>query len=115
MELTGRLISTTSKKCKDNMAASVDMKPSELWYQRDRLREDLHSIGSISIERSDSELYLEDTICFWISVPIKSYENMKDYLSFKGKAQITLVGTELSYRRGEIYSFEFGKLDSKTS
>ncbi|GJM16107.1 MAG: hypothetical protein DHS20C13_14340 [Thermodesulfobacteriota bacterium] len=109
MEMTGRLISTTSKKCKDNMAATIDIKPNELWYQRDRLREDLHAIGNIYIERADSEFYQEDTICFWITVPTKSYENMKDYLSYKGKAQLNLVGTELLYRKGEIYSLEFCK------
>ena len=110
MELTGQLISTTSKKCKENMAAIIDTKANELWYQKDRIREDLHTIGNICIERADSEFYQEDTIFFWVSVPTKSYENMKDYLSYKGNASITIIGTELSYKRGEIYSLEFGKL-----
>lgn len=109
MEMSGKLISTTSKKCNANIAATIDISPNDFWYQRDRLRDDLKFIGSMSVERADSEIYQEDTICFRVSVPTKSYENMKDYLSYKGNAYVTLYGTELFYRRGEVYSLEFGK------
>ena len=48
-------------------------------------------------------------MCFWMSVPTKSFELIKDYISYSGKGNFTIMGTELSYRKGDIYSFEFGK------
>lgn len=109
IEMTGHLVSTTSKKCKDSMAGIVSVRPSDAWYDRDMLRDDLDGIGSIEIMRADNEFYFEDTIRFYINVPTKSFDNMKEYISLKGQASITLIGTELSYRKGDIVSFEFGK------
>lgn len=109
IDMLGRINSTTSKRCKENMAAIITMSPNESWYNRERIREDLHTIGYINIEKADSDIYEEDTICFWVSVPTKSFDLMKDYISYRKMAKFIFVGTELSYRKGEIYSLEFGK------
>lgn len=112
MKMTGKVISTTSKKCKASMSAIFEIKPNKDWYERDRISEDLNTIGIINLEKADSEIYQEDTICFWASVPTKSFEYMKDYLTYCRKAKITLHGTETHYRKGEIYSLEFGELNT---
>ena len=109
MVLEGRISSTMSKKCKKNMAAKVIIHPSDFWYDKHRLRDDLHRIGDMDIQKADSYSDKEDTIYFRVGVPTKAYENIKDYLIYKGKALINLVGTELYRRKGEIYYLGFGK------
>ncbi|MEQ9617755.1 MAG: hypothetical protein RIG61_01095 [Deltaproteobacteria bacterium] len=65
MVMEGRLISTTSKKCKSYTAVRVNIYSSEIWYNKHMLREDLHTIGDMEIQKADACLYKEDTICFW--------------------------------------------------
>ena len=110
MVLEGRISSTTSKKCKSYMSAEVIIHSGDFWYNKHMLRDDVHTIGNMEIEKANSYTYKVDTICFRVSVPTKSYENIWDYLTYKGKALISLVGTELYWRKGEIYYLDFGKL-----
>lgn len=112
MVLEGRINSTTSKKCKRYMPALVSIHSSEIWYNKNMLREDMHTIGYVEIEKADSDMHKEDTIYFRVSVPTKSYENIRDYLTYKGKALISLIGTELYWRKGEIYYLGFGMLSN---
>lgn len=110
MVLEGRIISTMSKKCKRYMAAKVNIHSSDIWYNKHMLKEDLHTIGDMEIQKADACLYKEDTLCFWVSVPTKSYENMRDYLTYKGRALVSFIGTDLHWRKGEIYYIDFRKL-----
>lgn len=108
IDLSGKLESTTSKKCQKDIATLLTLSPSDHWYERDIIREDLHTIGYMNLEKADNKIYQEDTICFWMSLPTKSFELIKDYISYSGMEEFTIMGTELSYRKGEIYSFQFG-------
>ena len=65
IDMSGKLKSTTSKKCKKDMPAIITLSPSDHWYNRDRIREDLHTIGYMNLEKSDAEIFQEETICFW--------------------------------------------------
>ena|SRR3990167_3672587 len=112
MVLEGRLISTTSKKCKRHMLAEVVIDSGDFWYNKHMLRKDVHTIGYMEIEKSNSYTHKEDTLYFRVSVPTKSYENIRDYLTYKGKALISLIGTELYWRKGEIYYLGFEKLSN---
>ena len=108
MVLEGRISSTMSKKCKKDMAAKVAIHSGDYWYDKSRLRDDVRTIGNMDIEKANLYTDKEDTLYFRVSVPTKSYENIKDYLIYKGKALISLVGTELYRRKGEIYYLGFG-------
>lgn len=108
--LEGRVSSTMSKKCKKNMAAEVIIHPSDVWYNRQRIREDVHTIGDAQVQKADGNYYKEDVLFFRVSVPTKSYENIRDYMTYNGKATVLLAGTELHWRRGDIYYMSFGKL-----
>jgi len=112
MILEGLVSATSSKKCKGEMAAKVIIHPSDFWYDKQMLRDDLHTIGNMEIRKAD--LYVEkgDTIYFRVSVPNKSYDNMKDYLTYKGGALVRLVGTELYRRKGDIFYIGFEKQTS---
>lgn len=107
MVLEGKVSSSTSKKCDKDMLAEVIIHPGEFWYDPNRIREGVDTIGYMSIEKKDSEIYKEDTILFRVIVPTKSYENIRSYLTYKGKAFIKLLGSDLYYRKGDIYYFEF--------
>lgn len=109
MVLEGRISSTMSKKCKKGMAAKVIIHSGDFWYDKHMLRDDVHTIGNMDIQKANPYTDKEDTLYFRVSVPTKSYENIKDYLTYKGKALISLVGTELHWRKGEIYYLSFGK------
>lgn len=61
----------------------------------------------MNLEKADYEIYQEDTMCFLTSVPSKFFELIKNYITYSGKRTFTIMGTELSYRKGEIYSLEF--------
>jgi len=110
--LEGRITSTTSKKCKRYMQAKVSIHSSDVWYNKEMLRDEQHTIGKMEIVKAYSCLEKEDTLYIRVSVPMKSYENIRDYLTYKGKALISLIGTELNWRKGEIYTLEFGKLSN---
>ena len=105
--MIGNLKSTTSKKCKKVVASTITLSPNDNWYNRDMIREDLHTIGYMNLERADTEIYQEDTICFWVSIPTKSFELIKHFVSYSGKGRFTIMGTDLSYRKGDIYSLRF--------
>lgn len=107
--MEGRIFSTDSKKCKKNMPVKVIIHPSNIWYDKSQLRDVLSAIGDIEIIMAKSDIEDEDTLYCRISVPTKSCENMKDYLSYKGKASVNLVGPELFWRKGEIYYLGFRK------
>jgi len=107
--LEGRIFSTMSKKCKKNMAAEIVIRTSDIWYNRQRLRDNLHTIGHMQVERANSYSYKEKTLCFVVNIPTKSYENIRDYMTYRGKASILLVGTELNRGKGDIYYMSFGK------
>jgi len=109
MVLEGRTSSTMSKKCKKAMMAKVIIHPGDFWYDKHRLRDDMHAIGHMDIQKANSYSDKEDTIYFRVSVPTKSYENIRDYLTYKGEGLVRLVGTELYWRKGEIYYLSFGK------
>jgi hypothetical protein len=109
MVLEGRISSTMSKKCKEGMAAEVIIYSGDFWYDKHRLRDDVHTIGNMDIQKANSYSHKEDTLYFRVSIPTKSYENIRDFLTYKGKALISLVGTELHWRKGEIYYLDFGK------
>jgi len=68
------------------MASKLIIRPSNLWYERERLRDDLHIMGNTEIIKAGSLGNEEDTLYFWVNVPTKSYENIKDYLIYMGKA-----------------------------
>lgn len=107
--LEGRISSTMSKKCKKDMAAVIVLHPSNVWYNRQGLRDDLHTIGRMFVERANSYTYKERTMCFVVNIPTKSYENIRDYMTYKGTASVLLVGTELSRGKGDIFYISFGK------
>ncbi|HBN22616.1 MAG TPA: hypothetical protein DD412_05200 [Holosporales bacterium] len=91
------------------MAAEIVIHLSDVWYNRQRLRDDLHKIGRMQVERVNSYSYKEKTLCFIVNIPTKSYENIRGYMTYKGKASVLLVGTELHWRKGDIYYISFGK------
>lgn len=107
MIMLGKLISTDSKKCAKDMSAKVIIHPSDIWYRKNELRKDLSAIGDMEIIKAKSGIEKVDTLYFRISVPTKSYENMKDYIVYKGKALVTVVGTDLFRRKGNIYYLGF--------
>lgn len=109
MVLEGRISSTMSKKCKKDMAAEIVIYPSDVWYNRQGLKDDLHTIGRMHVERANSYSYKEKTLCFIVNIPTKSYENIRDYMTYQGKASVLLVGTELNRGKGDIYYISFGK------
>lgn len=109
LELEGKVTSTTSKKCKENFPTKIVIEPRDFTQVRNTHTEETIAIGYMEIEKADSELYMEDTLKFWFIVPKDSYENMKDYLAYRGNAMISITGTELNYRKGKVYSLEFGK------
>ena len=109
MVLEGRISSTMSKKCKKDMPAKVVIHSGDFWYDKSRLRDDVHTIGNMDIQKANPYTDKEDALYFRVSVPTKSYENIRGYLTYKGKALISLVGTELYRRKGEIYYLGFGK------
>lgn len=109
MVLEGHVTSTLSKKCKKDMTSKVFIHPSEIWYDKHLLREDLHTIGNMEIRKTDLCVEKEDVIYFRVSVPTKSYESIMGYLAHKGKAMVRLVGTELYRRKGDIYYLGFEK------
>lgn len=109
MVLEGRLSSTMSRRCKKGMMAEVILHPGDFWYEKHRLRDYMHTIGNMDIQKADSYSHKVDTIYFRVSVPTKSHENIRDYLTYKGKGLIRIVGTELHWRKGEIYYLSFEK------
>lgn len=109
MVLEGRITSTMSKKCKKDMAGAVILHPSDFWYNKHGLREDMHTIGDMEIQKANSYSFKEDILYFRVGLPTKSYENIRDYMTYKGKALVTIVGTDLYYRKGDIYYLGFGK------
>ncbi|MEE9215224.1 MAG: hypothetical protein V3U54_10600 [Thermodesulfobacteriota bacterium] len=112
MILEGCITSTTSKKLKKILASRVILHPGDFWYEKEKLRDDLHIIGNAAIMKANTFDDKEDTLYFWVNVPTKTYENIKDYLIYKGKAKICLVGTELFRRKGEIRYLGFEKWPS---
>ena len=50
IDMSGKLKSTTSKKCQNDMTTVITLSPGDHWYNRDRIREDLHTIGYMNIE-----------------------------------------------------------------
>ena len=112
MVLGGQLISTRSKKCKKNMATRVAIHSQEHWPSRTDSNKELRAIGSFTLMKADPEIYPEDTLTSWVMVPPKSYVNIQNYLTYKGKAKITIMGTDLFYRNGDIFYFRFEKLSS---
>lgn len=108
LEISGKLVSTNSKKCKENMTSLITIEPNELWYEKNRINENLSHIGAIILER-ENEYYLEDTLLFWVSIPPNSYENIRHYLSCCNTCEFSFVATDLYYRRGEIISLSFSK------
>lgn len=109
MIMEGKITSTDSKKCMKNMSAKVIVHHSDIWYEKNMLREDLSVIGNMEIIKTRPGIEKEDTLYFRISAPTKSYENMKNYLAYKGKALVTIVGTDLFRRKGDIYYLGFTK------
>lgn len=109
MIMEGKLTSTDSKKCMKDMAVKVIVHHSDIWYEKNRLREDLNFIGNMEIIQKRSGIENVDTLYVRVSVPTKSYENMKDYLAYKNKAFVTIIGKELFRRKGDIYYFGFTK------
>lgn len=69
MAFEGRIISTMSKKCKIYMAAKVNIHSSDIWYNKHMLREYLHTIGNMEIQKADACLYKEDTIFLGVARP----------------------------------------------
>lgn len=112
MVMEGWVASTSSKKCKKDLAARVIIQPSDFWYDKHILRDNLHTIGNMEIHSANLLLEQEMTIYFRASVPTKSYNSMMGYLTHKGKALVRLVGTELYRRKGEIYYIAFEKQSS---
>ena len=54
MVLEGRISSTMSKKCKKDMAAEVIIHSNDFWYNRHSLRDDVHTIGDMEIQKANS-------------------------------------------------------------
>lgn len=113
MVLEGRVISTTSKKCKRHMLAEVVIDPGDFWYNKHMLKKDVHTIGYMEIQRPSSYVCNEVKLYLRVSVPTKSYENIKDFMTYKGKALVSIIGTELHWRKGEIYALDFRKLSAE--
>jgi hypothetical protein len=61
------------------------------------------------VQKADGDFYKEDVLYFGVSIPAKSYENIGDYMTYKGRASVLIIGTELHWRRGDIYYINFGK------
>lgn len=95
------------------MAVSIILHPSDVWYNKQRLRDDIHAIGDMEILKAKSYSFKEDTIYFRVGVPTKSYENIREHMASKSKAVVTLVGTDIKWRRGDIYYLGFGKESDK--
>jgi hypothetical protein len=107
MILEGAISSTSSKKISNDMPAKVILHPSDFWYSDTRMPDDKHAIGDMEIIQKRSGIEKEDTLYFRLSIPTKSYENIRAYMSYRDRAVVTLVGTDLFRRKGEIYFLGF--------
>ena len=106
LETSGKLISTSSKKVKEELDANVIIFPDDGWYEKKYINKESNKIGNIEVHRKDN-IYAEETILFRVSLPTKSYGSIKDYLSYSTEVFFSFAGSELNYRKGDIYSFEF--------
>lgn len=109
MILEGSISSTSSKKIRNDMPARVILHPSDFWYSNTRMPDDKHAIGNMEIIQKRLGIEKEDTLYFRLTIPTKSYENIRAYMSCKDRAMVTLVGTDLYRRKGEIYFLRFEK------
>ena len=107
MILEGSISSTSSKKISNDMPAKVILHSSDFWYSDNRIPDDKHTIGDMEIIQKRSGIEKEDTLYVRLSVPTKSYENIRAYMSYKDRAVVTLVGTDFYWRKGEIYFLRF--------
>ena len=109
MILEGSISSTSSKKIRNDMPAKVMLHLNDFWYSNIRNEDDTPAIGDMEIIQKRSGIEKEDTLYVRLSVPTKTYENIRAYMSCKDRALVTLVGTDLYWRKGEIYFLRFEK------
>lgn len=114
MVLECRLTDTNSKKCEKNMAVRFAIHEKEHWPNQQYDKKELRPIGAMTKMKAEPEIYPEETLSCWVVVPPKSYNNIQNYLSYKGQAKVMFMGSDLSYRKGHIYYFDFLKLSPRT-
>lgn len=107
MILEGHISSTSSKKIRKDMPAKVILHSSDYWYSHNRIPDDKHTIGDMEIIQKRSGIEKEDTLYVRLSIPPKSYENIRAYMSYRNGAVVTLVGTDFYWRKGEIHFLRF--------
>lgn len=91
------------------MPAKVILHLNDFWYSNIRNEDDTHAIGDMEIIQKRSGIEKENTLYFRLSIPTKTYENIRAHMSCKDRAMVTLVGTDLYRRKGEIYFLRFEK------
>lgn len=102
--LNGAVSLTTSKKIKKGMDAQVVLHPTNSWEKYNWDEREL-PVGDFIIQNNPELLIAR------ISIPIRSYELIRSYLTYKAQGRIELVGTEINRRNAEIFYVGF---NSKT-
>jgi len=96
ISLCGTLASTGSKKLKKGTPAEVVLHPTTSYERFDWEKRDL-PIGDVIIKLNPKTLIAR------IRIPMRSYDLIKSYMSYKPTGEIDLVGTEISRRRADIF------------
>ncbi len=107
MVIEGEIIDSDSKKLKTGQESQIVLHPAEYWDNRMNIREDTETIGDIAMVKQQYDDISKNVLMFRMSVPVKSYENIRAYLTYKQRGEMHIIGTDLKYRKGEIYYFRF--------
>ncbi len=109
LELTGVIsYCSTTKLKKGCQRVKVLLFPSDHWYHRNQIAEGAEVIGEIKLTKLPEDENTKDkTLLIKVSLPTKSYENIRSYLSYKGTGVVEVVGQEINRGEADIYYFRF--------
>ncbi|MFA7275879.1 MAG: hypothetical protein WC043_03650 [Pseudobdellovibrionaceae bacterium] len=109
LEMTGVISYCSTKKLKKGQQkVKVLLFPSDHWYHRNQIVEGAEVIGEIKLTKLPEDEHTKDrTLLVKVSLPIKSYENIRSYLSYKGTGVVEVVGQEINRGEADIYYFKF--------
>ena len=104
IKLNGSLRVTSSKKIKKGLPAEIVLHPTTEWEKPPALDHD-SPIGDLVIESKPKAILAR------ISIPMRSYELIRSYLTYSAKGRVELVGTDIDRRNANIFYIGF---DSQT-
>lgn len=104
--LNGHHASTRSKKVKKGKPCRVVLHPSDYW-DKPHHEEAEDSIGDMIIYREPIRGTNKDYLMARVSIPFRSYELIRSYLTYKASGTIRVVGTEMIKRKGTVFQISF--------